>query len=168
MGKNRNKSLILFGVGFLLALAMVIGGSKAWKQYRSTHSKMEAEIIYCYPNDGLVLAAQVGNEYGSLFTFSWPEKNADPELKCAGMVVELTGPEELLLTYPMQYGPVLAVKKTGQREDFIEEHYFTLRRELKGKDEKAVGAAIDALDCLNDEEREGLDYLLKSYLKLGV
>lgn len=142
--------------------------AKCGGQYRSTHSKLEAEIIYCYPNSNEVLAAAVGNESGTLFTFSWPEENASDSLKQSGMLVELTGPEDLLLTYPMQYGPVLSVKKTGQREDLVEEHYFTLRRELKGKDARAVGAAVEALDCLNAEEKEGLSYLLKSYLELPI
>lgn len=167
MARKQKKNLILFAGGFLLALAVIIGGGKVLNRYRSSHSKMEAEIIYCYPGEDTVLAAEVGNQNGSLFTFAWPEE-ADPELKQPGMLVELTGPEDILLTYPMQYGPVLAVKKTGQREDLVEEHYFALRKELKGKDEAAVGAAVEALDCLNDEEKEGLNYLLKSALKLGV
>lgn len=166
MARDQKRNLILFAGGFLAALALVIAGSKVWGQYRSTHSKLEAEIIYCYPNSDMVLAAAVGNENGSLFTFTWPEENASDSLKQSGMLVELTGPEDMLTTYPGQYGPVLSVKKTGQREDFVEEHYFTLRRELKGRDAGAVFAAVEALDCLNAEEKEGLCYLLKDYLEL--
>lgn len=169
MGKRRRRGLLLFAGGFLVMLTIVVVGSKVWQGYRSTHSKMTAEIIYCYPNSREVLAAQVGGEGGGgLFTFAWPEEDADQGLKQPGMLVELTGPEELLYTYPMQYGPVLSVKKTGQREDFIDEHYYTLRKELKGKNEEAVGNAVDSLEGLNEEEKEGLDYLLKCYLKLSV
>lgn len=159
---------MLFAGTFLLVLAVVIGGSKLWNGYRRTHSKLSAEIIYCYPNTREVLAAEVGNEHGALFTFAWPEdeEKADPAFKQPGTLVELTGPDELLYTYPMQYGPVLAVKKTGQRHDFVENYYFDLRQELQGKDEKAVETTVYALEALNDEEKEGLNYLLKSYLKL--
>lgn len=168
MARRKKRSLLLFAGGFLLALAVIIGGSKLWTGYRSTHSKLQAEIIYCYPNSREVLAAEVGNQNGSLFTFAWPEdeEKANPAFKQPGTLVELTGPDELLLTYPMQYGPVLAVKKTGQRHDFVENYYFDLRKELKGKDEKAVQNTVYALESLNDEEKEGLHYLLKSYLKL--
>ena len=168
MARRKKRSLLLFAGGFLLALAVVIGGSKLWDNYRRTHSKLSAEIIYCYPNSKEVLAAEVGNENGSLFIFSWPEEaeKADPAFKQPGTLVELTGPEDLLPTYPMQYGPVLSVKKTGQRHDFVEDYYFDLRQKLQGKDEKAVENTVYALDSLNDEEKEGLHYLLKSYLKL--
>lgn len=168
MARRKKRGLMLFAVTFLMALGLVIGGSKLWTGYRSTHSKLQAEIIYCYPNTREVLAAEVGNENGSLFTFAWPEDEgkADPAFKQPGTLVELTGPRDLLLTYPMQYGPVLAVKKTGQRHDFVENYYFDLRRQLAGKDEKAVENTVYALESLNDEEKEGLHYLLKSYLKL--
>lgn len=170
MARRKKRNLLLFAGGFLLALAVVIGGSKVWDNYRRTHSKLSAEIIYCYPNSREVLAAEVREHdgYGTLFFFSWPEdeKKADPAFKQPGTLVELTGPNEMLITYPGQYGPVLSVKKTGQRHDFVEGYYFDLRQELQGKDEKAVHNTVYALDTLNDEEKEGLQYLLTSYLKL--
>lgn len=173
---GKRKWLIL-PVLFLLLLAAVFFGSRAWGQYRSTHHKLYAEIIRCSPDNNSVLAAEMGNQYGSLFTFAWPE-GADPALKQPGMLVELTGPDSMNMTYPGQYGPVLAVKKTGQREDFIAKYYDTLlaerkkfpvpgegqedepAQEEKEQERQALFDAIAALPDLNDEEREGLYYLL--------
>lgn len=182
MTKNR-KLLFILGALLLLVAAILFGG-RAVQEYRSTHHKLQAEIIYCYSDYNSVLAAELGNQYGSLFTFGWPEKNADPALKQSGMLVELTGPADIQLTYPMQYGPVLAVKKTGQREDFVAKHYDALLEgrksypnpgegaadeamlEEKRREREALLAAINALPDLNDEEREGLYYLVQCELNI--
>lgn len=169
---------LLLGAGaLLLLLAAALLGGRAWQAYRLTHHKMQAEIIYCSPGYDSVLAAELGNQYGSLFTFGWPE-GGDPALKQPGMLVELTGPDAMQMTYPGQYGPVLAVKKTGRREDFIAKHYDTLltgRKKFPGPGEtqedeetqkekiqerQALFDAIAVLPDLNGEEREGLYYLL--------
>lgn len=81
-------------------------------------------------------------------------------MKQPGMLVELTGPDLMALSYPGQYSPVRAVKKTGQREDFIEKYYNTLQKELEETGGEALGDRLAGLPDLNDEEREGLRYLL--------
>lgn len=174
--KKRNRLLLGAGALLLLLAAALLGG-KAWQAYRLTYHKTQAEIIYCYSGSGSVLAAEIGNPYGALFTFGWPE-GADPALKQPGMLVELIGPNSMQMTYPGQYGPVLAVNKTGQREDFIAKHYDALlagrekfsipgkvqedeqTQKKRGQERQALFDAIAALPDLNDEEREGLYYLL--------
>ena len=155
----QKKRLLLAGAVLLGAAVLLLGGAE-WREYRSSHHKLYAEIICCYPDYNSVLAADLEDQFGCvLFTFPWPE-GADPALKQPGMLVELTGPDLMALSYPGQYSPVRAVKKTGQREDFIEKYYNTLQKELEETGGEALGDRLAGLPDLNDEEREGLRYLL--------
>ena len=134
----QKKRLLLAGAVLLGAAVLLLGGA-AWREYRSSHHKLYAEIICCYPDYNSVLAADLEDQFGCvLFTFPWPE-GADPALKQPGMLVELTGPDLMALSYPGQYSPVRAVKKTGQREDFIEKYYNTLQKELEETGGEALG-----------------------------
>lgn len=160
MKKSAQKKRLLLAGAVLLGAAVLLLGGTAWREYRRSHHKLYAEIIYCYPGYNSVLAADLEDQFGcGLFTFSWPE-GADTAWKQPGMLVELTGPDLMALSYPGQYSPVLAVKKTGQREDFIEKYYDTLQKELEETGGEALGDRLAKLPDLNDEEREGLSYLL--------
>lgn len=168
---GRRKWLIL-PVLFLILPAAVFFGSRAWEQYRSTHYKSVVEILYCYPESNFVLAAGLEDDKVTegLFTFSWPEKNTDPALKRPGMVVELTGPEWINITYPAQYHHVLAVKKVEERPDFVELHYDRILAEYLAAyvtpDGTTLFDFLQTQEGLNTAERAGLHYRI--VCELGV
>ena len=73
----QKKRLLLAGAVLLGAAVLLLGGA-AWREYRSSHHKLYAEIICCYPDYNSVLAADLEDQFGCvLFTFPWPE-GADP------------------------------------------------------------------------------------------
>ncbi|MCI8815445.1 MAG: hypothetical protein HFF15_01275 [Angelakisella sp.] len=175
----QNKRLLLAGV-ICLALAAAVLGPGLWEEYRYNHTKLRAEIIYCY-SDTYMMAAELDMDenFGTLFFFNWPEKHGDEKAKRPGSIVVLTGPDSMMCSYPGQYSDVLAVKLVEQREDFIARHYHRLLEkyrdydcadssqdddpalvEKRAENLRIIRNDIKTLPNLNRQEKEGLWYLI--------
>ncbi len=122
--------------------------------------KRQVEVVSLYTGSGRVLAAEL-KEDGSLFGFSLPENYKEADRLRPGMILEITGPDGMKMTYPGQLDDVKKVKITGERPDFIAKYLDSLEAEYGDKDREERWAAVRALEDLNDQEKRGLWYLLE-------
>ena len=152
MGKRTWKRL-------LLVTAVLLGFTLVMARFSRTIFipeivKRQVEVISFTPGDSRVLAAEL-EEDGGLFFFSLPEGYKEAGRLRPGVLLEITGPNGMKLTLPGQLDNVKKVKITGERPDFMEKYLDSLEKE------KERWAAVRALDDLNDQERQGLIYLLE-------
>lgn len=150
MGKGTWKRLLLVTVVLLAFTAVMTRFSK--EVFVPETVKRQVEVISFTPGSSRVLAAEL-EEGDSLFFFSLPEGYKEADRLRPGVLLEITGPNGMKMTFPGQLDHVEQVEIIGERPDFMEKYLDSL--------EKERWAAVRALDDLNDQEKLGLWYLLE-------
>lgn len=158
MGKGTWKRLLLVTVVLLAFTAVMTRFSK--EVFVPETVKRQVEVVSLYPQYGEVLAAELGKG-SSLFYFFLPEEYKEADRLRPGTILEITGPNGMKITYPGQLDDVKKVKITGERPDFIAKYLDSLEAEYGDKDREERWAAVRALEDLNDQEKEGLWYMLE-------
>ena len=102
----------------------------------------------------------LGEQYEGLFTFSFPEDYRDQATLRSGTILEVMGSASMKITSPAQLGRVERVKRKGERPDFTAAYYSTLKEKYRNRTREELWQAVDALEDLNQGEKDGLMYLL--------
>ncbi len=144
-------------VGYAAAMVRVCCAGQIWMM---ESQKRQVEIIALYPEGSGALAAELGEQYEGLFTFSFPEDYRDQATLRSGTILEVMGSASMKITSPAQLGRVERVKRKGERPDFTAAYYSTLKEKYRNRTREELWQAVDALEDLNQGEKDGLMYLL--------
>ena len=155
MGKER----WLVTLGAALLMIGVIGAGDKIGNYHEIQT--EVEVVQYWKESDSVLATT--GEQGGLFTFQMPQSGdmaTGADLTRCGTLLRITGGEEWLTSYPMQYPNVREVEYIGMREDFVKTYFDGLKKKTQGMERQEIVDEVDKISELNEGEKEALVYLL--------
>lgn len=121
----------------------------------------EVEVVQYWKESDSVLATT--GEQGGLFTFQMPQSGdmaTGADLTRCGTLLRITGGEEWLTSYPMQYPNVREVEYIGMREDFVKTYFDGLKKKTQGMERQEIVDEVEKISELNEGEKEALVYLL--------
>ena len=121
----------------------------------------EVEVVQYWKESDSVLATT--GEQGGLFTFQMPQSGdvaTGVDLTRCGTLLCITGGEEWLTSYPMQYPNVREVEYIGMREDFVKTYFDGLKKKTQGMERQEIVDEVEKISELNEGEKEALVYLL--------
>lgn len=155
MGKER----WLVTLGAALVMIGVIGAGD--KIGHDNEIQTEVEVVQYWKESDSVLATT--GEQGGLFTFQMPQSGdmaTGADLTRCGTLLRMTGGEEWLTSYPMQYPNVREVEYIGMREDFVETYFDGLKKKTQGMERQEIVDEVEKITELNEGEKEALVYLV--------
>lgn len=156
---EKRRWLLACGTALVMAAAIWAGG-----QIGEFHEvQTDIEVVEYWEQSNSVLATT--GEQGGLFMFQMPQSGnvaTGADLTRCGTLLRITGGDEWLTSYPMQYPNVRKAEYIGKREDFIERYFEELREETQGMKREEIEKEAAKLSELNEGEREALVYLLCS------
>lgn len=155
MGKER----WLVTLGAALLMIGVIGAGDKIGIYHEIQT--EVEVVQYWKESDSVLATT--GEQGGLFTFQMPQSGdvaTGADLTRCGTLLCITGGEEWLTSYPMQYPNVREVEYIGMREDFVKTYFDGLKKKTQGMERQEIVDEVEKISELNEGEKEALVYLL--------
>lgn len=158
-GENMEKRRWLLACGMAVTMMTVIWAGGLIGRYHEVQT--EIEVVQYWKASDSVLATS--GEQGGLFTFQMPPREdlaTGADLTLCGTLLRITGGEEWLTTYPMQYPNVSEVEYIGKREDFVERYFEGLAKKTKRMKRKEIVDEVETLSALNEGEKEALVYLL--------
>lgn len=155
MGKER----WLVTLGAALLMIGVIGAGDKIGNYHEIQT--EVEVVQYWKESDSVLATT--GEQGGLFTFQMPQSGdmaTGADLTRCGTLLRITGGEEWLTSYPMQYPNVREIEYIGMREDFVKTYFDGLKKKTQGMERQEIVDEVEKISELNEGEKEALVYLL--------
>lgn len=155
MGKER--WLVTLGAA-LLMIGVIGAGDKIG---HDNEIQTEVEVVQYWKESDSVLATT--GEQGGLFTFQMPQSGdmaTGADLTRCGTLLRITGGEEWLTSYPMQYPNVREVEYIGMREDFVKTYFDGLKKKTQGMERQEIVDEVEKISELNEGEKEALVYLL--------
>ena len=142
----------------LLMIGVIAAGDKIG---RDNEIQTEVEVVRYWKASDSVLATT--GEQGGLFTFQMPQSGdmaTGADLTRCGTLLRITGGEEWLTSYPMQYPNVREVGYIGMREDFVKTYFDGLKKKTQGMERQEIVDEVEKISELNEGEKEALVYLL--------
>lgn len=155
MGKER--WLVTLGAA-LLMIGVIAAGDKIG---HDNQIETEVEVVQYWKESDSVLATT--GEQGGLFTFQMPQSGdvaTGADLTRCGTLLCITGGEEWLTSYPMQYPNVREVEYIGMREDFVKTYFDGLKKKTQGMEQQEIVDEVEKITELNEGEKEALVYLI--------
>lgn len=155
MGKER--WLVTLGTA-LLMIGVIAAGDKIG---HDNQIETEVEVVQYWKESDSVLATT--GEQGGLFTFQMPQSGdmaTGADLTRCGTLLRITGGEEWLTSYPMQYPNVREVEYIGMREDFVKTYFDGLKKKTQGMERQEIVDEVEKISELNEGEKEALVYLI--------
>lgn len=155
MGKER--WLVTLGAA-LLMIGVIAAGDKIG---HDNEIQTEVEVVQYWKESDSVLVTT--GEQGGLFTFQMPQSGdmaTGADLTRCGTLLRITGGEEWLTSYPMQYPNVREVEYIGMREDFVKTYFDGLKKKTQGMERQEIVDEVEKISELNEGEKEALVYLL--------
>lgn len=155
MGKER--WLVTLGTA-LLMIGVIAAGDKIG---HDNQIETEVEVVQYWKESDSVLATT--GEQGGLFTFQMPQSGdmaTGADLTRCGTLLRITGGEEWLTSYPMQYPNVREVEYIGMREDFVKTYFDGLKKKTQGMEQQEIVDEVEKITELNEGEKEALVYLI--------
>lgn len=142
----------------LLMIGVIAAGDKIG---HDNEVQTEVEVVQYWKESDSVLATT--GEQGGLFTFQMPQSGdmaTGADLTRCGTLLRITGGEEWLTSYPMQYPNVREVEYIGMREDFVKTYFDGLKKKRQGMERQEIVDEVEKISELNEGEKEALVYLL--------
>ena len=142
----------------LLMIGVIAAGDKIG---HDNEIQTEVEVVQYWRESDSVLATT--GEQGGLFTFQMPQSGdmaTGADLTRCGTLLRITGGEEWLTSYPMQYPNVREVEYIGMREDFVKTYFDGLKKKTQGMERQEIVDEVEKISELNEGEKEALVYLL--------
>lgn len=142
----------------LLMIGVIAAGDKIG---HDNEIQTEVEVVQYWKESDSVLATT--GEQGGLFTFQMPQSGdmaTGADLTRCGTLLRITGGEEWLTSYPMQYPNVREVEYIGMREDFVKTYFDGLKKKTQGMERQEIVDEVEKISELNEGEKEALVYLL--------
>lgn len=142
----------------LLMIGVIAAGDKIG---HDNEIQTEVEVVQYWKESDSVLATT--GEQGGLFTFQMPQSGdmaTGADLTRCGTLLRITGGEEWLTSYPMQYPNVREVEYIGMREDFVKTYFDGLKKKTQGMEQQEIADEVEKISELNEGEKEALVYLL--------
>ena len=142
----------------LLMIGVIAAGDKIG---HDNEIQTEVEVVQYWKESDSVLATT--GEQGGLFTFQMPQSGdiaTGADLTRCGTLLRITGGEEWLTSYPMQYPNVREVEYIGMREDFVKTYFYGLKKKTQGMERQEIVDEVEKISELNEGEKEALVYLL--------
>lgn len=142
----------------LLMIGVIAAGDKIG---HDNEIQTEVEVVRYWKASDSVLATT--GEQGGLFTFQMPQSGdmaTGADLTRCGTLLRITGGEEWLTSYPMQYPNVREVGYIGMREDFVKTYFDGLKKKTQGMERQEIVDEVEKISELNEGEKEALVYLL--------
>lgn len=142
----------------LLMIGAIAAGDKIG---HDNEIQTEVEVVQYWKESDSVLATT--GEQGGLFTFQMPQSGdmaTGADLTRCGTLLRITGGEEWLTSYPMQYPNVREVEYIGMREDFVKTYFDGLKKKTQGMERQEIVDEVEKISELNEGEKEALVYLL--------
>ena len=142
----------------LLMISVIAAGDKIG---HDNETQTEVEVVQYWKESDSVLATT--GEQGGLFTFQMPQSGdiaTGADLTRCGTLLRITGGEEWLTSYPMQYPNVREVEYIGMREDFVKLYFYGLKKKTQGMERQEIVDEVEKISELNEGEKEALVYLL--------
>ena len=142
----------------LLMIGVIAAGDKIG---HDNETQTEVEVVQYWKESDSVLATT--GEQGGLFTFQMPQSGdvaTGADLTRCGTLLCITGGEEWLTSYPMQYPNVREVEYIGMREDFVKTYFDGLKKKTQGMERQEIVDEVEKISELNEGEKEALVYLL--------
>lgn len=142
----------------LLMIGVIAAGDKIG---HDNEIQTEVEVVQYWKESDSVLATT--GEQGGLFTFQMPQSGdmaTGADLTRCGTLLRITGGEEWLTSYPMQYPNVREVEYIGMREDFVKTYFDRLKKKTQGMERQEIVDEVEKISELNEGEKEALVYLL--------
>lgn len=142
----------------LLMIGVIVAGDKIG---HDNEIQTEVEVVQYWKESDSVLATT--GEQGELFTFQMPQSGdmaTGADLTRCGTLLRITGGEEWLTSYPMQYPNVREVEYIGMREDFVKTYFDGLKKKTQGMERQEIVDEVEKISELNEGEKEALVYLL--------
>lgn len=142
----------------LLMIGVIAAGDKIG---HDNEIQTEVEVVQYWKASDSVLATT--GEQGGLFTFQMPQSGdmaTGADLTRCGTLLRITGGEEWLTSYPMQYPNVREVEYIGMREDFVKTYFDRLKKKTQGMERQEIVDEVEKISELNEGEKEALVYLL--------
>lgn len=146
-------------LGAALLMIGVIGAGD--KIGHDNEIQTEVEVVQYWKESDSVLATT--GEQGGLFTFQMPQSGdmaTGADLTRCGTLLRITGGEEWLTSYPMQYPNVREIEYIGMREDFVKTYFDGLKKKTQGMERQEIVDEVEKISELNEGEKEALVYLL--------
>lgn len=142
----------------LLMIGVIAAGDKIG---HDNEIQTEVEVVQYWKESDSVLATT--GEQGGLFTFQMPQSGdmaTGADLTRCGTLLRITGGEEWLTSYPMQYPNVREVEYIGMREDFVKTYFDGLKKKTQGMERQEIVDEVEKISEFNEGEKEALVYLL--------
>lgn len=142
----------------LLMIGVIAAGDKIG---HDNEIQTEVEVVQYWKESDSVLATT--GEQGGLFTFQMPQSGdmaTGADLTRCGTLLRITGGEEWLTSYPMQYPNVREVEYIGMRKDFVKTYFDGLKKKTQGMERQEIVDEVEKISELNEGEKEALVYLL--------
>ena len=142
----------------LLMIGVIAAGDKIG---HDNEIQTEVEVVQYWKESDSVLATT--GEQGGLFTFQMPQSGdvaTGADLTRCGTLLRITGGEEWLTSYPMQYPNVREVEYIGMREDFVKTYFDGLKKKTQGMEQQEIVDEVEKITQLNEGEKEALVYLI--------
>ena len=142
----------------LLMIGVIAAGDKIG---HDNEIQTEVEVVQYWKESDSVLATT--GEQGGLFTFQMPQSGdmaTGADLTRCGTLLRITGGEEWLTSYPMQYPNVREIEYIGMREDFVKTYFDGLKKKTQGMERQEIVDEVEKISELNEGEKEALVYLL--------
>lgn len=142
----------------LLMIGVIAAGDKIG---HDNEIQTEVEVVQYWKESDSVLATT--GEQGGVFTFQMPQSGdmaTGADLTRCGTLLRMTGGEEWLTSYPMQYPNVREVEYIGMREDFVKTYFDGLKKKTQGMERQEIVDEVEKISELNEGEKEALVYLL--------
>ena len=142
----------------LLMIGVIAAGDKIG---HDNEIQTEVEVVQYWKASDSVLATT--GEQGGLFTFQMPQSGdmaTGADLTRCGTLLRITGGEEWLTSYPMQYPNVREAEYIGMREDFVKTYFDGLKKKTQGMERQEIVDEVEKISELNEGEKEALVYLL--------
>ena len=154
---EKRRWLLACGAALIIA-AVIWAGGKAGTLHEV---QTEVEVVQYWKASHSVLATT--GEQGGLFTLQIPQSGDEAtgaDLTRCGTLLRITGGEEWLASYPMQYPNVSKVDYIGKRQDFVETYFEQFLKKTKGMEREEIVKEVELISGLNEGEREALVYLI--------
>ena len=142
----------------LLMIGVIAAGDKIG---HDNEIQTEVEVVQYWKESDSVLATT--GEQGGIFTFQMPQSGdmaTGADLTRCGTLLRITGGEEWLTSYPMQYPNVREVEYIGMREDFVKTYFDGLKKKTQGMERQEIVDEVEKISEFNEGEKEALVYLL--------
>lgn len=142
----------------LLMIGVIAAGDKIG---HDNEIQTEVEVVQYWKESDSLLATT--GEQGGVFTFQMPQSGdmaTGADLTRCGTLLRITGGEEWLTSYPMQYPNVREIEYIGMREDFVKTYFDGLKKKTQGMERQEIVDEVEKISELNEGEKEALVYLL--------